>query len=61
MLRRKALRRAVGGLFVIAGGALMWFAPVTAFVPLSTVGIALLVAGIGLEAFGIALEHRDRD
>jgi len=59
LLRQKALRRTIGAVFVLAGGALMWFAPASTFVPQSAIGVALLVAGIVLEAFGIALEHRD--
>jgi hypothetical protein len=52
------VRRVIGVVLVVAGGLLMWLAPETAFAPLSTVGTALLFAGIALEAVGIALEHR---
>lgn len=58
VLRRRKLRRTIGALLVIGGGVLMWFAPEAAFTSLSIVGVALLLAGIVLEAVGIALEHR---
>jgi hypothetical protein len=54
------LRRTAGAVLVVAGGALMWLAPQTAFVSLSALGIGLLLLGIVLEIAGIALEHRDR-
>jgi hypothetical protein len=38
----------------------MWSAPTVAFNALSISGMVLMAAGIGLEAIGIALEHRDR-
>jgi uncharacterized membrane protein HdeD (DUF308 family) len=61
VLRHRKLRRTVGAMLVIAGGALMWLAPAAAFVPYSAVGIALLAAGVVLEVVGITLEHRDRN
>ena len=40
---------------------MMWLAPESAFVSLSFVGIPLLLlAGIVLEAVGMALEHREK-
>lgn len=60
MLRRRRLRRAIGAVLVIAGGALMWLAPASAFVSLSVVGGVLLLVGVGLEILGIALEHYGR-
>ena len=61
MLRNRSLRRTTGALLVIAGGMLMWLAPESTFGSLSIAGAALLLAGIVLEALGIALEHRDRN
>ena len=61
MLKQKKPRRVVGALLVVAGGMLMWLAPAPMFSSLSAVGILLLLAGIILEAVGIALEHRDRN
>ncbi len=36
----------------------MWLAPGPTFTPVSGVGLVLLVGGIVLELFGIALERR---
>ena len=60
MLRKKKLRRIMGALLAIAGGTLMWLAPESTFDSMSFIGAALLLAGIALEAVGIALEHRGR-
>jgi drug/metabolite transporter (DMT)-like permease len=60
VLRRRRLRRTIGVVLIVAGGALMWLAPEPAFARWSLVGIVLLVMGLVLEAVGIALEHRDR-
>jgi len=61
MLRKRSLRRTTGALLVIAGGMLMWLAPESMFGSSSIAGAALLIAGIVLEALGIALERRDRN
>ena len=52
LIKYRGLRRALGALLVVVGGVLMWLAPEAWF------GVVLLVAGIALEAAGIALEHR---
>jgi drug/metabolite transporter (DMT)-like permease len=52
LIKYRGLRRALGALLAGAGALIMWFAPE------SWSGIALLVAGVGLEAAGITLEHR---
>lgn len=52
MLRKRTLRRSVGGSLVVAGGLLMWLATET------ILGAALLAAGVLLEIAGLALEHR---
>ena len=52
MLKKRKLRRLTGGLFVVAGALAMWLAPE------SISGAVLLVAGIALEAVGLAVEHR---
>jgi drug/metabolite transporter (DMT)-like permease len=52
LIKRRKLRRALGAALVVAGAVLMWLAPEV------WSGILLLAAGIGLEAVGIALEHR---
>lgn len=52
MLRKRKLRRVMGGLLVVAGAIAMWFAPE------SFSGTVLLVAGFVIEAAGLALEHR---
>ena len=59
MLKKRRLRRTVGAVLIISGGILMWLAPQTAFARASLVGAVLLVAGVALEALGIAIEHRD--
>lgn len=46
--------RAVGAFCLIAGALLMWLAPEIVY------GAIPFVAGVVLEAAGIALEHRDR-
>lgn len=46
-------RRTIGAVLLTAGGLLMWFAPE------SPAGVALLAAGIVLEAIGLRLERVD--
>lgn len=48
-------------LLLIAGGLLMWSAPEAAFGTFSISGLVLMLAGIFLEAVGIALEHHDQN
>jgi len=51
-MKTRTLRRIAGGSMVVAGAVLMW---------LSTEalgGALVMAAGIALELFGIALEHR---
>lgn len=54
MIRNRGLRRAVSGVLLATGAALMWFAPET------PAGVVVLALGVALEALGIHLEHRDR-
>ena len=61
MLMQKRLRRTVGAILLIAGGLLMWFAPEAAFGSISISGLVLMLAGIVLEAVGIAIEHQDQN
>ena len=61
MITRTKLRRAVGAVLVIAGAILMWMAPGPTFTSLSGAGLTLLLAGIGLELVGIALERREEN
>jgi drug/metabolite transporter (DMT)-like permease len=61
MLRRKKLRRTVGGILIVLGGLLMWLAPGPTFGSQSAAGLTLLVAGIVLEVVGLALEHKAGD
>ena len=58
MLRRKKLRRTVGGILIVLGGLLMWLAPGPTFGSQSVAGLVLLVVGIVLEVAGLALEHK---
>ena len=57
-MTRTNMRRATGAVLVIFGALLMWLAPGPTFTSLSGAGITLLVGGIVLELFGIALERR---
>ena len=50
-MKRKTLRRMIGGALIVGGGFLMWLSPEV----LS--GALLMGAGIALELLGIALEH----
>ena len=59
MLKNTRLRRTVGAILVVIGALAMWLAPGPTFTGTSAAGLGLLVAGIVLEAVGIALEHRD--
>ena len=52
LIKYRGPRRVLGVLLVGAGALLMWLAPE------SWSGVALLVAGIALEAVGVTLEHR---
>ena len=52
LIKYRGLRRTLGALLVVAGALLMWLAPEV------WSGVVLLGAGIGIEAAGIALEHR---
>ena len=61
MITRTKLRRANGAVHVIAGAVLMWMAPGPTFTSLSGAGLTLLLAGIGLELVGIALERREEN
>jgi uncharacterized membrane protein HdeD (DUF308 family) len=60
VLKKRKVRRTIGALLVIAGGGLMWLAPEATFTSLSVAGAVLLLAGVVLEAVGIALERLDR-
>jgi uncharacterized membrane protein YidH (DUF202 family) len=51
MFRKRRSRRIVGAVLVVTGVLLMWLAPE------SPAGIALLAAGVGLEAIGLHLER----
>lgn len=53
LIKYRGLRRALGVLLAGAGALLMWLAPE------SWSGLALLAAGIALEAVGITLERRN--
>jgi len=46
------LRRLLAAVLIVLGALLLWFAPET------TIGIVLIIAGIGIEILGIALERR---
>ena len=48
----RTLRRIVGGCMVVAGAVLMWGSTE------ALGGALVMAAGIALEIFGIALEHR---
>lgn len=61
MITRIKVRRAIGAVLVIAGAVLMWMAPGPTFTSLSGAGLTLLLAGIGLELVGIALERREEN
>lgn len=55
MIRKRVFRRTIGALLLAAGVLLMWFAPE------SPAGVALLAAGIVLEAVGLRLERSSSD
>lgn len=48
---RKLVRRALAGLLIVAGALLLWLSPET--LP----GLMTLLAGVAIEAIGIALER----
>jgi len=58
VITHTSFRRVTGAILVIAGALLMWLAPGPTFTAVSGVGLVLLVGGIVLELFGIALERR---
>ena len=55
MFRKRRSRRIVGAVLLVTGVLLMWLAPE------SPAGIALLAAGVGLEAVGLHLERSRAD
>ena len=51
-MRRKVLRRTLGGGAIVAGALLMWLSPEQVLA-----GALMMLGGMALEAIGIALEH----